>query len=69
VTFADLLAVRCLAAMVARHAAQSDLSTVPPGTLAANMLGGLLMGFAMTPSRTTGAASRSQVTRRNGMRP
>lgn len=66
-TFAGLLALGCSAARVARYTAQSDLSTVAPGTLAANTLGSLLMGFATIPSRTTGAASRSQVTRRNAI--
>jgi len=36
-----------VAALVARYPAQSLFPTVPLGTLAANLLGGLLMGLAM----------------------
>ena len=38
---------RCVAAMGPVVRAQSDFPTVPLGTVAANLVGGLLMGFAM----------------------
>ena len=67
-TFAGLLALGCLAARVARHTAQSALATVPLGTIAANTLGSLLVGFATpTLSYSRALSSRSQVTRRNGI--
>jgi hypothetical protein len=45
---------RCMAALVAGHSAEPLFPDAAAGTLAANLVGGLLMGFAMellTPAR------------------